>query len=103
MDFETDIEELAGQEVSPGGSQNIAIDFLASIAYWSGGKTHPRVGQAPRRRKVCADTAPTSRAAVAPIDLVDFMTNAVESEVVDKTLKGAIAVLLPKRCRRGLL
>ena len=74
----------------------------ASMAHWSGGKTHPRVGQAPRRRKVCADAAPTSRAAVAPIDLVDFMTNAVESEAMDRTLEDAIAVV-SKSCRRRLL
>lgn len=51
----------------------------------------PSVGQAPRRRKVCADTAPTSRAAAAPIDVVDFMANATESEIIHRT---------PKRCDR---
>lgn len=75
-------------------------------AHWSGGKTQPAilsagvsgnqgsvcsvipsVGQAPRRRKLCADTAPASRAAAAPIDVVDFMANATESEVIQRTLE----------------
>lgn len=47
----------------------------------------PSVGQAPRRRKLCADTVPASRTAAAPIVVVDFMANATEYEVIHRTLQ----------------
>jgi hypothetical protein len=51
----------------------------------------PSVGQVPRRWKVCADTALTSRAAAAPIDVVDFMANASKSVLYKGPWKDAIA------------
>lgn len=45
----------------------------------------PRVGQAPRRRKLCADTVLASRAAAAPIVVVDFMASATEANVIHRT------------------
>lgn len=51
----------------------------------------PSVGHVPRRWKVCADTALTSRAAAAPIDVVDFMANASKSVLYEGPWKDAIA------------
>jgi hypothetical protein len=47
----------------------------------------PSVGQAPRRRKVCAETAPV-RAAAAAIEQMHFMLDAIERKQVTQGSQG---------------
>lgn len=67
VDFETDIKELASEEVDSVQLLSVWVQGCAGskMAYWSGGKTHPRVGHPPSRWNVCAQERETREVTAA--------------------------------------
>ena len=66
VDLKTDVKVLASKEVSSTRLSAIALRWKHGMAtYWSGGKTHPKVGQAPNLWKVCAVVSANSDEAAA--------------------------------------